>query len=266
MRQCPRCRTGNSDNARFCSGCGAPLPTVEWAGKSVSQKKPSFFASTGGKVLLGIAAAAVVFVVVVIIAAAVGSGKATTTTQASSETASAEASGAITAPSVTATTSKVMTTTSKVMTTTSKVTQKAGTRENPIPLLSPASVGAWTITVTAVDFDAWDVVEQENMFNDPPAEGNVYVLVSLDASYAGDESGTFWVDISTKFLGNKGNTFREAYAVAPNEISDSGEVFPGASVSGTVLFEVPAEQLQGGMLLAEETWNWGDTRTFFAIE
>lgn len=144
-----------------------------------------------------------------------------------------------------------------------------GTRQNPLPVGTTAKVGSWEVAVTEVNTNANDVVAQANTFNEPPVEGSQYVLVTVNAKYVGDESGTFWVDMSYKFYGSGGNTFDsggESMAVAPNPISDAGETFPDASISGNIVFEVPADQLEGGAIIMEESLSFDDTRTFFAIQ
>ncbi|MBE0418320.1 MAG: hypothetical protein IBX63_11200, partial [Coriobacteriia bacterium] len=92
-----------------------------------------------------------------------------------------------------------------------------------------------------------------------------YVLVSVDAKYVGDDSGTFWTDMISKFIGSGGNTFDKASVVLDKPIDDTGETFPGASVSGNLAFEVASDQLEGGAIIMEEL-SFDDTRVFFAIE
>lgn len=143
---------------------------------------------------------------------------------------------------------------------------KPGTRSNPLAVGTTAVIGDWKVTVTGVDTNADDAVAKANQFNDPPAEGNRYVLVSVDATYDGEESGTFWVDVTSKFYGGGGNTFDGALAAVKNPISDAGETFPGASISGDMVFEVPADQIDDGAVILE-AFTFGDTaRTFWAVK
>ncbi len=145
----------------------------------------------------------------------------------------------------------------------------AGTRENPLPLGTTAKVGDWEITVASVNLLANDAVAQANQFNSPPVAGSQYVMAALTAKYVGADSGTFWTDMSAKFIGSAGNTFDQggsSYAVVPTPITDTGETFPGASVSGNLVFEVPSDQVEGGALILEESISFDDTRTFFAVK
>lgn len=141
-----------------------------------------------------------------------------------------------------------------------------GTRENPIPVGQEARVGDWVVKVVGFTPDAWPLIQKENEFNDPPEENQQYVLIKLEATYAGEESGTFWVDMSYHFLGSKGNTFDTASVVAPDEISDTGEAFAGAHISGNLVFAVDSDQIAGGLLMLEPSFSFDEERVFFAIE
>jgi hypothetical protein len=124
------------------------------------------------------------------------------------------------------------------------VKKAAGTRENPLPVGSTAKIGDWDVTVVKVQPNANAAIASENQFNDPPASGNQYVMATVQAKYVGAESGTFWTDMTEKFYGSGGNTFGTASVVAPNQISDTGETFPNATVSGNIVFAVPEGQLE----------------------
>lgn len=143
-----------------------------------------------------------------------------------------------------------------------------GTRENPLPLGTAAKVGSWEVKITEVNLNANEVIASTNEFNDPPGEGNQFVLVSVEGTYVGEESGTFWDDMSWKYFGTAGNTFdiSDAMAVSPNPIFKAGEAFPDASVAGDILFEVPTDQVEGGAIIMEESMSFDDTRVFFATE
>lgn len=142
-----------------------------------------------------------------------------------------------------------------------------GTRDNPVPIGTAATVGKWEITVTAVNPNAADVVAAENQFNDPPAEGSNYVLISVKATYNGEDSGTFWVENSSKVLGTGGNTFDDSCGVIPNPIMDAGETFAGATIDANMCFSVETAQLDGATLIMEPSFSFGDdSRMFFALK
>lgn len=143
---------------------------------------------------------------------------------------------------------------------------KPGMREAPLPVGSTALIGDWEIKVVSVDTDADEEVAKANMFNSPAPNGSRFVLVNLEGTYTGDESGMFWADVWYKILGSKGNTFEasDVRVVSPNPISNAGEAFPGAKVAGDFVVAVPVDQIGGGAIILEE--GWGDSRTFFALQ
>ncbi len=142
-----------------------------------------------------------------------------------------------------------------------------GSRDNPVPIGTVVTVGDWDVAVVSVNPNAADVVAAENQFNDPPAEGFSFVMIGLKATYNGDDTGTFWVDVSDKILGNGGNTFDDSCGVIPNPAMDAGEVFPGAAIEANVCFAVETAQLPGAALILEPAFSFSDSdRKFFALE
>lgn len=142
---------------------------------------------------------------------------------------------------------------------------KPGMREDPLPVGSTALIGDWEVKVVSVNVDAGEEVAKTNEFNDPAPDGSRFVLVNLEGTYTGDESGTFWADVSYKILGSKGNTFEtfDVSVVSPNPVMGTGEAFPGATVAGDFVVAVPVDQIEGGAIILEESW--GGSRTFFAL-
>lgn len=145
-----------------------------------------------------------------------------------------------------------------------------GTRDNPLPLGTRIEMGDWTVAVTEVTLDATEQVLEENRFNDPPVEGRQFVVFTVDATYEGDDSGTAWLDLSWAIVGSAGNTFAtgsdDYCGVIPGSLDDTGETFPGGSVSGDVCFSVASDQLDGATIRLEVWLSFEDTRAFFALE
>ncbi len=141
-----------------------------------------------------------------------------------------------------------------------------GERRNPIPLTQEAHVGDWKVKVVEAILDATEIVLKENMFNAPPAEGNRYVLISVEATYVGRDSSTFWLDTLCSFVGGKGGSCKMGVVVPPDSIMKQGETLPGASIAGNLVFEVPTAQVTGGTLLLEEAFSLNKARVFFAVE
>ena len=145
-----------------------------------------------------------------------------------------------------------------------------GTRDNPLDVGTRIEMGEWTLAVTEVDLDAEDVVLEENQFNDPPVDGRQFVLFTVEATYEGEESATAWMDFSWAIVGSAGNTFStgsdDRCGVIPDGLRDTGETFPGGSVSGNVCFSVDADQIEGGTIRIEESFSFDDTRAFYVLD
>ncbi|MBN1319921.1 MAG: hypothetical protein JXA87_03680 [Thermoleophilia bacterium] len=150
-------------------------------------------------------------------------------------------------------------------TTTSVTIGELGGRRNPIPVGQEAQIGGWNIKVLDATLDATQAVLDENMFNDPPEPGSQYLLVSIEATYLGAETSTFWVDMIYEFVGGEGAPFKPSAAVAPDSILDDGEVSANGTVSGNLLFTVASDQVAGGTLMIEQAFAHDDTRVFFAV-
>lgn len=202
---------------------------------------------------------------VVMLAACGGGGavESTTTTVA----ATGETVAPVTATSVAATT----VTTEAVMTTEAPATTEAKpkdlgkTQDSPVPLGTEVQVGDWKIKVVSYTADATTTLLKANMFNEKPAAGEQYSMVALAATYTGEKSGTFWVDISAKLLGTEGNTFDSA-GVAPKPITDANEAFPNAKVAGNISYLIPTNQADDALLILEASFSFDSTRVFMALK
>jgi hypothetical protein len=159
--------------------------------------------------------------------------------------------------------SGVATTTEPSTETAEASSSETGTRDNPIPLGQQAQVGNWKIKVISATLDA--ALGSEEVYEPLPATDQ-YVLVELSATYAGEESGMFSVEMMYKYVGSEGNTFGWIPTMLDGDITDEGEVFAPASVSGHLIFQVASDQVAGGTLMLDEAFSTGGARTFFAVE
>lgn len=140
----------------------------------------------------------------------------------------------------------------------------AGTRQNPLPPGTAFTVGDWTVELAPTNVDADELVLAENMFNDPPGDGERFVMVEVTTTYNGDDSGTPWIGLDFRFIGADGNTFNERCGVIPDALFDVGEMFPGATASGNVCATVPIDQIDGGAWIVEASFSFDSDRTFVA--
>jgi hypothetical protein len=144
-----------------------------------------------------------------------------------------------------------------------------GTRDDPLEIGTRIEMGDWTLAVTDVELDATEAVMDEFEFNDPPVDGRQFVMLSVDATYEGDDSGEAWIDFSWAIVGGAGNTFGTGMddycGLIPDPLDDTGETFPGGEISGNVCISVASDQLEGATIRVEELMSFDDTRAFYAL-
>lgn len=124
------------------------------------------------------------------------------------------------------------------------------TREHPLPIGSAVKQGDWELTINSVNLSADQAVADENEFNDPAGEGNVYILVNATVKYLGkDAKGD--VPMSTlEYVTVDGNTVNnyDVIALAPEPLDTTQTLYSGASVTGNTVFAVPAKSAGAGVL------------------
>lgn len=138
-----------------------------------------------------------------------------------------------------------------------------------IPVGGVAQVGDWSLRVASVAPNAEDIVLGENQFNETPDEGHVFVLVSLEATYTGSESSTFWADMSLKVVGDSAVAYEgyDGYCGSiPDSIDSAGETFPGGTVTGNNCWIVSESDAASLVLLAEESFAFDGSRTLFSLD
>jgi hypothetical protein len=147
--------------------------------------------------------------------------------------------------------------------------EESGSEVRPtVSVGDSATVGPWEMRVVAVTPDATDQVMTENQFNDPPVEGNQFYIATLEATYSGDDSSTFWIDMTLKAIGESNvayEAFEAGCGVIPDDINDAGETFPGGTITGNVCWSVGAGDVASLAMIAEESFTFEETRVFFAL-
>ena len=124
---------------------------------------------------------------------------------------------------------------------------EVGTRENPAPLGSVVSGSEWDVTITSFELDATEAVLAANQFNEPPADGMVYAVVGVSATYTGADSSTSLM-VGVDYVTATGEvvTRADSMAVAPDPMFGMAELFQGGTDTGNVVLQVPADG--GGVL------------------
>ncbi|MGK9220529.1 hypothetical protein KXR78_07110 [Microbacterium barkeri] len=124
-----------------------------------------------------------------------------------------------------------------------------GTRENPAPLGSAVSGDEWTVTVNSVTLGATDAVLAENMINQPPAEGEEYILVGVTATYTGQDEGVA-AEVQIEYVTPDGVSIAgyDTIAVAPDALDTLATLYSGAQATGNVVLAVPSATAASGLI------------------
>lgn len=125
-------------------------------------------------------------------------------------------------------------------------------------------VGDWIVVVTDVNQDATDVFLAADEFNDPPADGRQFVLVTVDTTYTGSAAGTAWVDLTLNIDGADGTTYtggvEDFCGIVPDDLFSVGEQGPQETATGSICAALPADQVAGSQLGVEEFLGSGGER------
>ena len=85
-------------------------------------------------------------------------------------------------------------------------------------------------------------------------------MATLEATYTGTESSTFWVDMTLKAIGTSSVAYEGGYdtscGVIPSEISSAGETFPGGTISGNVCWSIKAADATSLTMLADASFSF----------
>ena len=142
-----------------------------------------------------------------------------------------------------------------------------GERSNPIPLNRVVSYPSWDISVVSFDGDANSEIAEENQFNEPPPEGHVYVLVHLQGTYTGAEFGSLWLDLDYYVVGNTNITYKQAWVVTPNDLTNLPDALPGGSIAGNLAFLVPDDIVDSLLLLVTDGGlRYANTVGYFSLD
>ena len=129
-------------------------------------------------------------------------------------------------------------------------------------------VGDWRISVAEVDTDAADTILAENQFNDPPAAGHSFVMVTIEATFEGAEASDPWFDVRNKALGDSRVAYEgfDAYCgVIPDDFTNVGEVQPGETVFANFCWSVADEDIENLILILEDSGSFDEGRLFYAL-
>ena len=124
------------------------------------------------------------------------------------------------------------------------------------------------MVVLAVDTDAADEVLEKNQFNEPPVEGNRFVMWRIAVANAGEEVTASLGEVSFSVVGPSAVAY-DAFAncgVVPDGLDVFRDVFAGGSLEGNLCWEVSNDDADALVLLVDEFSFAGDRVIFAAAD
>ena len=122
------------------------------------------------------------------------------------------------------------------------------------------------IVVTGILEDATDLVMETNQFNDPPAEGNRFYMITVAVSYVSGTDSLNVAEADYSLIGDNRivyTPFGNSCGVIPGELN--AELFPGGQAGGNVCFQVESDD-SNFVLIQEPFLSFEGERRFLSLE
>jgi len=140
-----------------------------------------------------------------------------------------------------------------------------GTRDDPVPAGTAAPVGqGFTVSIDAVDPDAFAAVEAGGGWASEPEAGNQLVMVDVTVGYSGSEEPVDVGDVSFTAVGGTSGVGVDFYGCSglDDELrSYDTALMNGGVASGAICGEVPSSDIAGMVLNVGA--NFSDNTVFF---
>jgi uncharacterized protein DUF4352 len=129
-----------------------------------------------------------------------------------------------------------------------------GSFTNPFPVGTPVGNDEVTISLgTPADFTPQ--VAAGNQFNDPPVNG-AYVAVGVTVQNVKAEKVTPWLDVRLKIVAADGRSWDSTLqSGVEGAFNDVGDLYPGGTGSGVVLFDMPLDATAGALVAVSYSWS-----------
>lgn len=123
-------------------------------------------------------------------------------------------------------------------------------RDTPAPIGSVISGREWDLTVNSVTLGATDQVLAANVINQAPEAGYEYILINVTATYTGADKGMPAL-VQIGYVTPDGVTIDglDSFAVAPDQLDTTSELYGGASATGSIALAVPSATASAGVLV-----------------
>jgi len=147
-------------------------------------------------------------------------------------------------------------------------------RDNPLPM-GKSLVTLEGIEITVVNLikgnQAWEIIHEANMFNDPPASGMQYIIITVKVKNTSSEEEPCLVsDWDFELVGSSNKVFHgtERSVVLPDEGSLSGlwvDLYHGGQETGSLDFYVPADETNLVLIWDFAFSFTGENKRFFEV-
>ena len=120
----------------------------------------------------------------------------------------------------------------------------------------------WAMSVVGPAVDQTDAVLAENQFNEPPPEGQRFMVAPMRITYVSGPELSDLFDFSFKAIGSERvvrTTFDPSCGVLPNGLDVLGELGPGGTLEGTVCWVVPEDEIGTHVMAIEVFFSDLDT-------
>ena len=125
------------------------------------------------------------------------------------------------------------------------------------PVRSTVYDGEAEVTSLVVDWDATAELHEANSYNEVPAAGNMFILLTTEAVYHGADSfaaaGASWISVT--YVEGDGTEHPRVWLVTPGyeEIGKQGEVTEGGTFRSEFVMEIPVGVEGGGHLVLTDS-------------
>lgn len=148
------------------------------------------------------------------------------------------------------------------------------TRSNPVPMRE-SLITSEGIEITVVNLikgdQAWEILEEANIFNESPTDGMQYVIITVNVKNISSEEEPFTVmDMDFELIGSSNKIFQgyDQSVVLPDEGNLSElwvELYHGGEETGSLHYYIPTDETN--LVLV---WNFTysvfeDTKQFFGL-
>lgn len=144
------------------------------------------------------------------------------------------------------------------------------TKDDPAPIGTEVTAAKdWTIKVNSSNLDATADLAAKNMFNKPQIAGNKLVTVNVTIHNGSDKPAMALTSMKVGALPPSGVRVDQVFAVVGvDTLNPAAQLQPGASITGTLVYELAPADIPSTVLLAEPqfTLDTNEDQRFLAIQ